>query len=260
MLKKYIPMPVKRFIGTILRVFVYSNYDSTAYWKSRAKEKNQAAVLWQNEEYNNLYRKEQYQIIQPYLKNLAPNSLVLDIGCGIGVVSNMMHNINKEIYIEAVDFKEMIDIAKEKYPNSKISYVASSAEDYYVKSKKYDFIISSGCFSAIRNVEKMKEAIKNSTLMCKQGGTILMIDPFHKWNYLARVKFNSKDVEDYMKELGFKLEEKSGVIFWPYRDKLANSNLKGKALEKKYKEGEVLLDKLGRHFWADYKILAFKKI
>ena len=105
----------------------------------------------------------------------------------------------------------------------------------------------------------MKKAISNASRMVNDNGVILMIDPFHKWNYLARVKFNSKDVEKYMNGLGFKLTKKSGVIFWPYRDKYANSNLKMEDLKEKFDKYERILHLLGSQFWADYKILEFRK-
>jgi len=257
--KKIIPLAIKRVILQGVRLFSYTQYDSSSYWKKRASNNGQSAVLWKNEEYNKLYRKKQSQIIKPYIIKLKLNDNVLDIGCGIGVVSNMMTKINQNIDIDAVDFKEMIEVAKKKYPNTQVTYISSSAEAYYDELKKYSLIISSGCFSAIRDIETMKKAIANSAKMCKRNGTILMIDPFHRWNYLARVKFNSKEVEQYMNKLGFKLIEKSGVIFWPYREKFANSKLIGSELESEFEKGEKLLKRFGIHFWADYKILVFKK-
>lgn len=256
-LKKILPSQIIKFLLFIKKLLIYNNYDSSAYWKSRAKEENQSSVLWKNENFNNLYREKEKEIIFPFIKN--KKIKILDIGCGTGYVSKMMIDINSTSKIDAVDFDEMIIEAKKRNFHENINYISSSAECYYDKYKKYDFIISSACFSAIRDIDKMKKAISNVSKMINDDGIILMIDPFHRWNYLARVKFNSKDVEKYMNNLGFNLIKKSGVIFWPYRNKYANSNLDMNKLKEKFNKGEHILHFLGAHFWADYKILVFKK-
>lgn len=258
-LKKRLPKSVISILSGVKRIFFYKNYDSSVYWKNRAKCGGQSSVLWNNENYNKLYRKKQSIIISKYL-NINEVKNVLDIGCGTGYVAKLMLAIKPSINIDAVDFNEMIKEAKNRNSDNKINYISSSAEKYYDKTKKYDFCISSGCFSAIRDVEAMKKAINNVASMTDSNGSILMIDPFHRWNYLARVKFNSKDIERYMKTLGFQLTNKSGVIFWPYRDRYANSSLSMRELSDRFEKGEKLLHLLGSHFWADYKILVFKKI
>ena len=86
-----------------------------------------------------------------------------------------------------------------------------------------------------------------------------MIDPFHRWNYLARAKYNTRNVVAFMEARGFTLEKKSGIIFWPYREFLASTKLSGEGLRQKYEQGEKILRMLGEHFWADYKVLLFKK-
>lgn len=242
-----------------IKTFYYRQYDSSTYWRNRAFEEGQKAVLWTNEEYNNLVREEQYRIIEPYVKNLKPNSSVLDIGCGIGVVSHVMLKMNPNIVVDAVDFEEMIQRAKKEHPDKRINYIASAAENYFDPTKSYELIISLACFSMIRDLEKMKNAMSNCARMCKPDGIILMIDPFHRWNYLARAKISSNDVVRFMNRHGFKLIYKSGILFWPYRVMLANSNLKGEPLRRKFRQGELLLKILGIHLWADYKVLIFRK-
>jgi 2-polyprenyl-3-methyl-5-hydroxy-6-metoxy-1,4-benzoquinol methylase len=258
-IKKFIPQKIKHLIGVLNKLFNYASYDSNEYWKTRAANEGQTAVLWKNQEYNNLYREDQIVIIGEHIKKLSDESRVLDIGCGIGVVSKMISEINEKIKIDAVDFDEMIRIAKVKNPGVEINYIANSAENFYQENYKYDLVISSACFSAIRKIKCLERALENSAKMIKDGGLILMIDPFHRWNYLARAKYNSSDVESKMKAQGLSLVRKSGILFWPYRVALANSSIYGQDLEKRYRRGEKLLGMMGQHFWADYKILVFKK-
>ncbi len=259
-IKRSIPLPIKRMLARIKKSLIYTNYDSSLYWKKRASEPGQAAVMWKNQDYNCLYRKDQKEIINRYLERLDSGDQVLDIGCGIGVVSEMILDIRGDLKIDAVDFDEMIQVAQNKTSSGGINFIGSSAEEYFDASKRYQLILSSGCYSAIRDIRALEKSLENAVNMLDDGGIILMIDPFHRWSYLARAKYNSRDVINYLKQKGdFELLEKSGVLFWPYREWLANSAFSGKELEQRYQRGEKILKRLGSHFWADYKILAFKK-
>lgn len=249
----------KRLAGRARRLFVYQQYDSTDYWKKRASAPGQAAVLWRNEEYNCLYRQTQRRLLAELLTCVPPHASALDIGCGIGVVAKTITTLHPTVEIDAVDFGEMVDVARRTNADPRINYIPSSAESYFPGRECYDVIVSSGCYSAIRHIPSLEQALDNAARMVKAGGSIVMIDPFHRWNYLARAKYNSGDVIRRMKSHGLALIKKSGVLFWPYREFLANSDRRGAALAKKYEQGERLLSVLGRHFWADYKILVFRK-
>lgn len=256
---RYFPRWLKSIVSRSIRLFVYRNYDSSEYWRKRAAEPDQAAVLWKNQDYNRCYREDQRRIVSEYILPLPSGSKVLDIGCGIGVVAKMMLEINPGLEVDAVDFEEMVAVAKRVNADERIQYIASAAEDYHPGEKIYDLVVSSGCYSAIRKIGSLELALDNAANMVVDGGGILMIDPFHRWSYLARAKYGSGDVVRRMKANGFHLVKKSGVLFWPYRELLANSHLRGEELRAKYQTGERLLSVFGRHFWADYKILVFKK-
>jgi 2-polyprenyl-3-methyl-5-hydroxy-6-metoxy-1,4-benzoquinol methylase len=245
--------------ATVHRVFKYDNYDATSYWKKRATScEGEERVLWRNQQYNHLYRDLQREVLKGFTE-LSTDLLVLDIGCGTGIVSKMITELNPYATVDAIDFHEMIEIAKEQNPSDRINYMISSAEDYFISDKKYHLIVSSACLSSMRDIAKMKKAVANAVRMVDENGTILMMDHFHKWNFLARAKFSSQDMIELMSAHGFKTCLKSGVLFWPYREWLANSTRSGSDLEQKFNQGERILAKLGRHFWADYKILAFRK-
>lgn len=252
----YLP---RRLASTLRRLFIYRQYDSTDYWKKRASEPGQTAVLWRNEEYNCLYRQTQRRLLAELLTGVPTHATALDIGCGIGVVAKAVTTLHPSIQIDAVDFSDMVEVARRTNADPHIQYIPSSAEAYFPGQECYDVIISSACYSAIRHIPSLERALDNAARMVKAGGIIVMIDPFHRWNYLARAKYNSTDVIRRMQSHGLALIKKSGVLFWPYRELLANSDQCGAALAKKYEQGERLLSLLGRHFWADYKVLAFRK-
>lgn len=259
-IRELLPESIEILLSKIKKIFVYKDYDSTAYWKTRAKEPRQAAVLWQNQEYNELYREIQTKIISSCIKDLKKGSKLLDIGCGIGVVSKMINDINDGVLIDAVDFSEMIKVAKLTINKPNINFIESSAEEYLHQPNTYDVVLSSGCYSAIRDINKLEKSIKNGALMLKPDGRMIMIDPFHQWSYLARAKYGTNDVVNLLRKNNLILEKKTGVLFWPFREWLANSSYIGEGLASKFRFGEKLLSLFGKHFWADYKVLVFKKV
>jgi 2-polyprenyl-3-methyl-5-hydroxy-6-metoxy-1,4-benzoquinol methylase len=258
-IKRIIPRQIKVFIGHVERMIIYHNYDSSSYWRNRASEPGQAAVLWQNEKYNLLYRKDQFAILEPWVESLPTNATVLDIGCGIGVVSRMIRSMRDDVVIHAVDFPEMIEVAKNDESNSGIVFIESAAEDFIGVGVYYDLIVSSACYSAIRDISKLLMSVNNGINLVKPGGIMVMIDPFHRWSYLARARLSSRDLIGVLGKRGMVLVKKSGVLFWPFRVWLANCTLGEAAVTDRYRIGEWLLKRLGGHFWADYKILIFRK-
>lgn len=258
-IKKIIPKSIIAFSAKLIRLAKYNNYNSSEYWKKRAVEDGERAVMWSNLKYNELYRKLQKNILSDYVKKIRQGGRILDIGAGIGIVSNMLCEINKEILIDAVDFNEMTKVAKKNVISEQVNFISSSAEDFIQKTYKYDLILSSGVYSIIRNIKSLEQSLENAVAMLEDDGIILMIDPFHRWNYLARAKYGSADVINFMKKQNIKLIKKSGMLFWPFREWLAGSEINDEKLEKIFIFGENLLKIMGTHFWADYKILAFKK-
>lgn len=235
------------------------NYDSTKYWKSRASDDGQASVLWLNETYNQIYRERQREILAKFADPLPLGARVLDIGCGIGVVARMLVEINPHLDVDAVDFSEMVERAKVENGVAGIRYVASSAEQYCPDDCKYDLIVSSGCYSAIRDLAAMQRAFENAAVLTKRGGCVLMIDPFHRNRLMSRAWFSSRQVTEAFRRLGFRQRLRGGVLFWPYREWLANSPYSSEVIRHRFATGERWLRRLGQHAWADYKVLAFEK-
>jgi len=112
---KIFSFSIINLVTKIKKIFIYTNYDSSEYWKKRAKEPGQAAVLWKNQEYNNLYRKLEFNLLKKFLpKTINEPFYILDIGCGIGIVSKFLVENYPLAYVDAVDFQEMIEIARQK--------------------------------------------------------------------------------------------------------------------------------------------------
>lgn len=248
---------VKIIRNALKGIFTYRQYDSDEYWRKRA---DSGSLFWYNNYYNKCFREKEFEVIKQLIEkhNIQKTGPVLDVGCGIGEISRFLVDLGFK-QIDAVDFSEMIKIAKEANPHQQIRYISSSAQCYLV-DKKYDLIISSVVFSMIRNIPKMFKAINNCITMVRKGGYILMIDAFHKSNLLARAKISADEVIEYMERRGLILVEKDGMLFYPLRILISNDKTLTEYQTKVlFNVGESMLAKLGKHMWSDYKILLFKK-
>ena len=257
--KSRVPHTVRMLVSACRQAWNRRDYDSNRYWKQRASREGQSSVMWNNACYNDMYRIRQREILSEYVQNLSAGDKILDIGCGIGVVSKMLVELHSGVQVDAVDFPEMIEVAQRESAMDRVRYIASSAEAYRDESQQYALVISSGCYSAIRDLAAMKRAVTNMADMTADGGRVLMIDPFHRCNLLARARFGSRDIRQLMRELEFEVIEKSGVLFWPYRLWLANCPYSDATVRRRFAAGERWMRWLGAHFWSDYKVLGFQK-
>jgi 2-polyprenyl-3-methyl-5-hydroxy-6-metoxy-1,4-benzoquinol methylase len=217
-------------------------------------------VLWQNEEYNALIRHREQEILRPLIAGLPKHSVLLDIGCGLGVLAKMLTEMHDTAIVHAVDFAEMVGVARQENPSPRIQYIEGAAEDYLPCNQRYNAILSAGCYSAFRDIAKLERSLGNAVELLTSSGLLILIDPFHRWNYLARAKYSSAQVTRYLRARGLRRVRKSGILFWPYRERLADSSLSGEQLNDAFAEGERLLGRLGQHLWADYKVLVFEKL
>lgn len=249
---------MKRITLMLLKIIGYHNSkDNSSHWRSRATCSGSTAVLWSNESYNDLVRRKQLYWFRKYIENLPEGSSLLDFGCGVGYVSKTLVNLNNEIFIKGVDFKEMVSEAKNRHSHPNIIY--KSISEWANENKKYDVLLSSAALSAIRDDKVRIATMESFCKVAKKGATVLMIDPFHKWSYLARAKMSRYEVIAFMQKRGFVLVEQSGMLFWPFRMFLSNSTLSRDKMIKWFSIGESVLSVLGKTIWSDYKILVFQK-
>lgn len=249
---------VKRLVLPLVKLFGYHNSsDNSSHWRSRAACSGSSAVLWNNEYYNKLVREKQTYWLKKYIAELPENNTILDFGCGVGYVSKMVVRINSKIQVDGVDFNEMVSEARVRNNDKSIKYISLS--EWSAANKKYDFLLSSGTLSAIRDEDIRINAMKSFCNSAKSGAIVLMIDPFHQWSFLARAKMSRYEVIQFMEEKGFSVVNQSGMLFWPFRLFLSNSSWKEKNIRRWFYFGENILNILGRKIWSDYKVLVFQK-
>ena len=232
--------------------------DASLYWKQRANRSGQKSVMWRNEFFNNLFRQEQRKVLTEILSENFNDCLeILEYGCGIGTFCRILADVFPSAHITGIDFAEMIDVAKKNNSHDRITYIACEAENYKSQDLLYDLIISSGCISAITNLDYVYTTIQNITQMLSPTGKILFIDPFHKYWPLARKSIYTKDLINEFSKRNIELIHFSGISFWPIRLLIANSTFSLKTTTFLFLFGEKVLHFMGTKFWSDYKVLLF---
>ncbi|WP_158219635.1 bifunctional 2-polyprenyl-6-hydroxyphenol methylase/3-demethylubiquinol 3-O-methyltransferase UbiG [Ideonella sp. A 288] len=240
-------------------VMPHDGRDNSAYWRGRAAEAGSAAVLWRNATYNGLVREREFAQIAPVLAALPPGATVLDIGCGIGEVARWIIAQRADLRLTGVDFPEMVERARREWPHAvPVEWVGASADEF-VRPGGFDLVLSSGCYSAIRDRAKCVRALEAGCAAVKPGGVMLLIDPFHTSKYLARVRMGPAEVIDRVQAQGLHCEHSGGILFWPFREFLSNSRWPERWLPGAFALGERLLPRLGERLWSDYKVLRFRK-
>lgn len=234
--------------------------DSSLYWKQRANRPGQKSVMWKNEFFNDLFREEQKKILSEVLSsNINDRLEILEYGCGIGTFCKILADIFPNAHITGIDFAEMITVAKKNNSHARITYIACEAENYITHDLSYDLIVSSGCISAITNLNYVYNTIQNISTMLSPKGKVLFIDPFHKYWPLARKSIYTKDLIKEFNKNNIKLILFSGISFWPIRLIIANSSFSQKITSFLFLLGEKTLHIIGTKFWSDYKVLLFNR-
>ena len=91
--------------------------------------------------------------------NIRKNDLVLDVACGTGIITPLLHTYTDNI-ITSIDISEqMIEIAKNKYKNDNlVTFIQSDFIDYY-PNKKYDVCIIYNAYPHFLDVEALVRKI-----------------------------------------------------------------------------------------------------
>jgi 2-polyprenyl-3-methyl-5-hydroxy-6-metoxy-1,4-benzoquinol methylase len=116
------------------------------------------------------------KFIEKAKKYLKSSDIVLDFGCGTGVVCNEIADYVKMIY--AIDISsKMIDIAKGKATQRKIqniNYIYTTIFDDRFKSDSFDVIL---VFNVLHLLDDSQEVIKRLNELLKPGGYIVSATP-----------------------------------------------------------------------------------
>lgn len=119
---------------------------------------------------------------------------VLEIGCSIGAVSNILTNRGFKVW--ATDISAYaVENAKKLTPKAHFSVV-----DILKKidlKQKFDLII---CFEVVEHLKNPKLGIKNMYDVLQNGGKMVISTPYpHSWNYNDPTHINLKKPEEWIK-------------------------------------------------------------
>jgi 2-polyprenyl-3-methyl-5-hydroxy-6-metoxy-1,4-benzoquinol methylase len=140
-----------------------------------------AETFWDNTAKN--YNREEKRDEKTYLKiiekirtYLKPNDIVLDFGCGTGLVSNEIAGNVKQIH--AIDISsKMIAIAKEKAAGRKIEnidHAHSTLFDEQLRKGSFDVILA---FYILHLVEDNQKVMQRLNELLKPGGLMISATP-----------------------------------------------------------------------------------
>ena len=96
-----------------------------------------------------------HKILGKHYKFIIPEgSKVLELGCGTG---ELLHTVKPSIGV-GIDFSEnMLNIAREKYPDLK--FILADAEDFTLK-EKFDYVIISDLLSSLWDIQSVLKEIR----------------------------------------------------------------------------------------------------
>jgi ubiquinone/menaquinone biosynthesis C-methylase UbiE len=145
-------------------------------WNKIAKKGDLTAVIDPNDIKG---RKNTYiDILQKLAlsKHLDKNpSVTIDLGCGIGRLSNMLSKISD--FVVGIEItKEMLNFAIQqvKYPN--IGFVLFDGINLPIKNEKVDLVVTISVLQWITNTVKLKKLINEIKRCVKPKGVLLFIE------------------------------------------------------------------------------------
>lgn len=130
----------------------------------------------------------QDQIKNPYLKiidqQITKNTSVLDVGCGTGLISNLMAIRHPTSSFTGIDFADSIDYATSFATANKIKNVQFERHDFvnYPVAAKFDVVI---CQGVLHHITKQQEAITKLKQLVKPNG-VLVLGLYHPWGKIVK--------------------------------------------------------------------------
>jgi SAM-dependent methyltransferase len=240
-----------------LRLFCHKPLD-IAYWRQRATQSGDMAVLWANPTYNTLVDMDQWKLIERYMPQRRES--VLDLCCGTGRLSARLASCFSR-YV-GLDLGNMVVEARKRNPLLADLFYESTVQQYDFGNERFDFILSVAGLSCGCSREELPQIMERIADGVRSRGRFMMIDPFHRSNLLARTcKIGAREVVRIARRSGFELEYWSGLCLFPSRPfltELAWFHRRPGLTRRCYRAGGVLL-KLAPTLLCDYSVIVLTK-
>lgn len=131
-----------------------------------------------------IYHKFRYDYVQ---KQIKPNSTVLDVGCGSGVLSHLLSQ--KGCKVTGVDIdKNRVNFCKKEYP-----YITFLQEDILKLNLKerFDYVV---CLDTLEHLNNIEIAVKNLKKHMKINGSLIVGVP-------TRIYLTLEPIFNFIKKL-----------------------------------------------------------
>ncbi len=124
------------------------------------------------------------------LLNPGPNSLLLDVGCGSGILIQKLLSLNRDMKLYGLDITlKMVEVAKRKFQNeSNVEITLGSAVKMPYKNSSFDYVT---CASSFHHHPNPLQSAKEMVRVLKPGGKLLILDMC---------------IEGFLRKLLFKIE------------------------------------------------------
>ncbi len=109
------------------------------------------------------------------LLNPKPDSSLLDVGCGSGILIQKLLSLNRDIKLFGLDITpKMVEVAKKKFTNnSNIKIIQGSAIKMPYEDNSFNFVT---CASSFHHHPDPLLSVKEMIRVLKPGGKLLILD------------------------------------------------------------------------------------
>ncbi len=191
------------------------------------EKKGFAKGFWSDDQVTEIFLKKRRQIIwnKDYwrsilvpLLNLRQDSVVLDVGCGMGFIGQNLAEYVPEGKIIGIDLDaKLIELARkvsEKFlPDRVFEYQVGDACDLPVESNKVDLSI---CQCLLMHLDNPRKAIEEMRRVTKTGGRVVAIEP----DYASSSYFDTA-----AEEMHYSFDQRVSFLRWEMLRKLGKKKL-----------------------------------
>jgi SAM-dependent methyltransferase len=230
-----------------------SVYASAEFWEGKVRDYDGSAVsMFANRNLNVRLERDQFAFIDHVLGDVH-GTRVLDVGAGTGRVSR--HLARRGASVLSLDFAATaVDVARRGNGDLPIEARVMSVFDLEDEASCDHAVVLACLSAACRDRAALLDSARRIRRALRPGARIAMIEPFHAGR-LSRVLDMSLDhVIAALEEVGFKVQERAELHFWPARLVLSPIEWPAFATTLVHAAGEAVLRLAGpRSGLGDYK-------